>query len=103
MTIGLGLIQMGMQKNVQGLVNGCDVNILIRSGLLTSRLSFMCMTGLGVGLTAGPNVVQARFLMPDHVAVTNALLLFVSCVDMPYGVHIQMMSCSSVPLVEPSV
>lgn len=59
MTIGLGLIQMGMQKNVQGLVNG-----------------FMCMTGLGVGLTAGPNVVQARFLMPDHVAVTNALLLF---------------------------
>ncbi|KIK40315.1 hypothetical protein CY34DRAFT_24883 [Suillus luteus UH-Slu-Lm8-n1] len=59
MTVGLGLIQMGMQKNVQGLVNG-----------------FMCMTGFGVGLTAGPNVVQARFLMPDHVAVTNALLLF---------------------------
>ncbi|KAG1807430.1 major facilitator superfamily domain-containing protein [Suillus subaureus] len=53
-----GLI-MGMQKNVQGLVNG-----------------FMCMTGFGVGLTAGPNVVQARFLMPDHVAATNALLLF---------------------------
>ncbi|KAG1855642.1 major facilitator superfamily domain-containing protein [Suillus subalutaceus] len=59
MTVGLGLIQMGMQKNVQGLVNG-----------------FMCMTGFGVGLTASPNAVQARFLMPDHVAVTNALLLF---------------------------
>jgi MFS family permease len=59
MTVGLGLIQMGMQKNVQGLVNG-----------------FMCMTGFGVGLTASPNVVQARFLMPNHVAATNALLLF---------------------------
>jgi hypothetical protein len=31
MTVGLGLIQMGMQKNVQGLVNGCDVHILVRS------------------------------------------------------------------------
>lgn len=59
MTVGLGLIQMGMQKNVQGLVNG-----------------FMCMTGFGVGLTVGPAVIQARFLMPDHVAVTNAMLLF---------------------------
>ncbi|KAG2159213.1 MFS general substrate transporter [Suillus bovinus] len=59
MTVGLGLIQTGMQKNVQGLVNG-----------------FMCMTGCGVGLTAGPNVIQVRFLMPDHVAATNALLLF---------------------------
>ncbi|KAG0700801.1 major facilitator superfamily domain-containing protein [Suillus ampliporus] len=59
MTVGLGLIQMGMQKNVQGLVDG-----------------FMGMTGFGVGLTAGPIVVQARFLMPDHVAITNALMLF---------------------------
>jgi hypothetical protein len=103
MTVGLGLIQMGMQKNVQGLVNGCDVYVLVRSGLLTSKLSFMCMTGVGVGLTAGPNVVQARFLMPDHVAVTNALLLFVSCVDMLYGAHTQMMSCSSAPSVGLSV
>lgn len=103
MTVGLGLIQMGMQKNVQGLVNGCDIHILVKSRLLTSELSFMCMTGFGVGLTAGPNVVQARFLMPDHVAVTNALLLFVSYIVMSYGVHIEMMSCSSAPLVEPSV
>lgn len=40
----------------------------------------MAMAGFGVGLTAGPIVVQARFLMPDHVAITNALMLFVSCV-----------------------
>lgn len=59
MTVSLGLIQMGMQKNVQGLVDG-----------------FMCVAGFGVGLPAGPVVVQARFLMPDHVAVTNALMLF---------------------------
>lgn len=58
-TIGLGLIQMGMQKNVQGLING-----------------FMCLTGFGVGLTAGPNSLQARFLISDHVAATSALLLF---------------------------
>ncbi|KAG1752025.1 major facilitator superfamily domain-containing protein [Suillus lakei] len=59
MTVGLGLIQMGMEKNVQGLVDG-----------------FMCMAGFGVGLTVSPIVVQARFLLPDHVAVTNALMLF---------------------------
>lgn len=58
-TVGLSLIQMAIQKNVQGLVNG-----------------FMCIAGSGVGLTAGANVIQARFLMPGHVAVTNALLLF---------------------------
>jgi len=59
MTVGLGLMQMGMQKNGQGLVDG-----------------FMAMTGFGVGLTAGPIVVQARFLMPDHVAIINAMMLF---------------------------
>lgn len=46
--------------------------------------SFMGMTGFGVGLTGGPIVVQARFLMPDHVAITNALMLFVSHVDRPF-------------------
>lgn len=59
MTVGLGLIQMAMQKNVQGEVNG-----------------FMAMCGVGVGLTAGPLVVQARFMKPDHVAISNAMLLF---------------------------
>lgn len=94
---------MGMQKNVQGLINGCDVHVLIRSGFLTSELSFMCLTGFGVGLTAGPNSIQARFSVSDHVAATSALLLFVSYVDMPYGAHNQMMSRSSVPSVEPLV
>jgi hypothetical protein len=41
----------------------------------------MAMAGFGVGLTAGPIVVQARFLMPDHVAIINAMMLFVSCVN----------------------
>lgn len=59
MTVGLGLIQMAMQKNIQGEVDG-----------------FMAMCGVGVGLTAGPLVVQARFIKPDHVAISNAMLLF---------------------------
>ncbi|KAI6128146.1 MFS general substrate transporter [Pisolithus croceorrhizus] len=59
MTVGLGLIQMAMQKNVQGEVDG-----------------FMAMCGVGVGLTAGPLVVQARFIKPDHIAISNAMLLF---------------------------
>ncbi|KAL4071818.1 MFS general substrate transporter [Scleroderma citrinum] len=59
MTVGLGLIQMGMENNNEGLVNG-----------------FMAMAGVGVGLTAGPLVIQARFIKPDHIAVSNAMLLF---------------------------
>ncbi|KAI6041573.1 MFS general substrate transporter [Pisolithus marmoratus] len=59
MTVGLGLIQMAMEKNVQGQVDG-----------------FMAMCGVAVGLTAGPLVVQARFIKPDHVAISNAMLLF---------------------------
>jgi len=38
----------------------------------------MAMAGVGVGLTAGPLVVQARFIKPDHIAISNAMLLFVS-------------------------
>ncbi|KAI6144980.1 MFS general substrate transporter [Pisolithus tinctorius] len=59
MTVGLGLIQMAMENNVQGQVDG-----------------FMAMCGVGVGLTAGPLVVQARFIKPDHIAISNAMLLF---------------------------
>ncbi|KAG6328647.1 hypothetical protein ID866_10442, partial [Astraeus odoratus] len=59
MTVGLGLIQMAMKNNTEGLVDG-----------------FMAMCGVGVGLTAGPLVVQARFIMPDHVATSNAMMLF---------------------------
>ncbi|OJA11790.1 hypothetical protein AZE42_13064 [Rhizopogon vesiculosus] len=59
MTVSLGLIQMSMQKNVQGLVD-----------------AFMGIAGFAVGLTGGPLVVQARFLMPDHIAIINALMLF---------------------------
>ncbi|KAH7929270.1 MFS general substrate transporter [Leucogyrophana mollusca] len=58
-TAGLGLIQMGMQTNAQGLVDG-----------------FLALTGVGVGLTGGPLVVHARFTKPDHVAIVNALMLF---------------------------
>lgn len=59
MTVGLGLIQMAMENNVQGQVDG-----------------FMAMCGVGVGLTAGPLVIQARFIKPDHIAISNAMLLF---------------------------
>ncbi|KAH7913480.1 hypothetical protein BJ138DRAFT_1221169 [Hygrophoropsis aurantiaca] len=59
MTAGLGLIQMAMQKNVQGMVDG-----------------FMAMTGAGVGLTAGSLAVHARFAQPNHVATVNALMPF---------------------------
>lgn len=38
----------------------------------------MAMAGVGVGLTAGPLAVQARFIKPDHIAISNAMLLFVS-------------------------
>lgn len=37
----------------------------------------MAMAGVGVGLTAGPLVIQARFIKPDHIAISNAMLLFV--------------------------
>ncbi|KIM64638.1 hypothetical protein SCLCIDRAFT_1213140 [Scleroderma citrinum Foug A] len=59
MTVSLGLIQMAMEKNIQGQVDG-----------------FMAMAGVGVGLTAGPLAVQARFIKPDHIAISNAMLLF---------------------------
>ncbi|KAF8839271.1 MFS general substrate transporter [Paxillus ammoniavirescens] len=59
MTVGVGFIQMAMQRNIQGEVDG-----------------FMAMVGVGVGLTAGPVVIHARFTKPDHVAITNAMLLF---------------------------
>ncbi|KIJ59849.1 hypothetical protein HYDPIDRAFT_177654 [Hydnomerulius pinastri MD-312] len=59
MTVGVALIQMAMQKNIQGEVNG-----------------FMAMAGAGVGLTAGPLIIHARFTKPDHIAITNAMMLF---------------------------
>ncbi|KAI6041578.1 major facilitator superfamily domain-containing protein [Pisolithus marmoratus] len=59
MTVGLGLIQMAIQRNVQGEVD-----------------CFMALCGVGVGLTAGPLVIHARFIKPDHVAISNAMLLF---------------------------
>ncbi|KAF9237186.1 MFS general substrate transporter [Melanogaster broomeanus] len=59
MTVGVGLIQMAVQRNMQAEVNG-----------------FMAMAGVGVGLTASPLVIQARFTKPDHVAIVNAMLLF---------------------------
>ncbi|KAG8215957.1 major facilitator superfamily domain-containing protein [Butyriboletus roseoflavus] len=60
MTVGVGLIQMAMQRNVQGEVNG-----------------FMAMAGVGVGMSAGPVVIHARFVKPNHVAITNALMFSV--------------------------
>ncbi|KAF9237179.1 MFS general substrate transporter [Melanogaster broomeanus] len=59
MTVGVGLIQMAMQRNMQGEVNG-----------------FMAMAGVGVGLTSVSSAVQARFTKPDHVAIVSAMLLF---------------------------
>jgi len=59
MTVGVGLIEMAMDHNIQSQVNG-----------------FMAMVGVGVGLTAGPLSVQARFVKPNHIAITNAMLLF---------------------------
>ncbi|KAI9569317.1 MFS general substrate transporter [Boletus coccyginus] len=60
MTIGTGLVAMAMQRNIQSQVNG-----------------FMAMVGVGGGLTAGPLVIHARFTKPNHIATTNAMLLFV--------------------------
>ncbi|KAF9224680.1 MFS general substrate transporter [Gyrodon lividus] len=59
MSAGVGLIQMAIQHNIEREVNG-----------------FMAMVGVGVGLTAGPLVIHARFTKPDHIAITNAMLLF---------------------------
>ncbi|KAF8452359.1 major facilitator superfamily domain-containing protein [Boletus edulis BED1] len=59
LTVGVGLIQLAMEHNIQGQVNG-----------------FMAMVGVGVGLTAGPLAIHARFTKPNHVAITNAMLLF---------------------------
>ncbi|KAF8845961.1 MFS general substrate transporter [Paxillus ammoniavirescens] len=59
MTVSLGLASMAIQKNSQGEVNG-----------------FLVMIGFGIALTASPSAVHARFMKPDHVAITNAMLLF---------------------------
>lgn len=37
----------------------------------------MTMVGVGVGVSAGPLVIHARFTKPNHVAITNAMQLFV--------------------------
>ncbi|KAF8553476.1 MFS general substrate transporter [Imleria badia] len=59
MTVGVGLIQMAMQRNIQSQVNG-----------------FMAMVGLGVGVCVAPLAIHARFTKPNHVAITNAMQLF---------------------------
>lgn len=58
-TVSLGLIQMAMEMNVQRLVD-----VLI------------AMVGVGLDLIFGPLVIQARFIKPDHIAISNAMLLF---------------------------
>jgi predicted Na+-dependent transporter len=60
MTVALGLASIAIQKNNQGEING-----------------FLAMIGFGIALTASPSAVHARFTKPDHVAITNAMLLFV--------------------------
>ncbi|KAH7927142.1 MFS general substrate transporter [Leucogyrophana mollusca] len=58
--ISLGLIEMAMNNNSQAQING-----------------FMVMAGAGVGLTAGPLAIHARFSQPTHrVAIVNAMTLF---------------------------
>jgi len=58
--VALGLVSMAMAQQKQGLVNG-----------------FMALTGVGVGLSAGPLAIQARFsLGAERVAIVAALTLF---------------------------
>ena len=53
----------------------------------------MGMVGVGVGLSVGPLSVHARFTKPNHVAITNAMLLFVrlssrrslACTHLPFS------------------
>lgn len=41
----------------------------------------MVLAGAGVGLSAGPLAMQARFSLPNNrVAVVSSMTLFVSCV-----------------------
>ena len=37
----------------------------------------MIMMGFGVALNAGPLAIHAHLTKPNHVAITNAMLLFV--------------------------
>ena len=65
------------------------------------------MAGVGVGLTAGPLVIHARFTKPNHIAITNAMLLFVrpSSPHSPARTHlppILSLDSSSEPLEAPS-
>ncbi|KIK96336.1 hypothetical protein PAXRUDRAFT_138657 [Paxillus rubicundulus Ve08.2h10] len=59
MTVSLGLTSMAIQKNNQGEVNG-----------------FLAMIAFGIALIASPSAVHARFMKPDHIAITNSMLLF---------------------------
>ncbi|KAH0831055.1 hypothetical protein J3R83DRAFT_13573 [Lanmaoa asiatica] len=71
MTVGVGLIQMAMQHNIQSQVHAMssiDLNIVHR---------FIAMAGVDVGVNAGPVVIHARFTKPNHIAISNAMLLFV--------------------------
>lgn len=63
--IAIGLITMALNNNSQGELNG-----------------FLAMTGVGIGLTFAPLVLQARYCQPtDRIAVVVSMNLFVS----PFG------------------
>jgi len=78
-TVSLGLIQMAMEMNVQRLVDVYVFPALFCCSLPTSlHCSLIAMVGVGLDLIFGPLVIQARFIKPDHIAISNAMLLFAS-------------------------
>lgn len=60
MTVALGLVSFAVQRNKQAEVDG-----------------FLALAGFGVALTTAPLSIHARFKKPNHIAITNAMLLFV--------------------------
>lgn len=60
--VAIGLITMALENNSQGELSG-----------------FLAMTGVGIGLTFAPLVLQARYCQPnDRIAVVVSMNLFVS-------------------------
>ena len=63
------------------------------------------MVGVGLDLIFGPLVIQARFIKPDHIAISNAMLLFASlnhCVMLPLLIPLRLFFYSSAHSEVPS-
>lgn len=73
----------------------CPSRLRLKTSTDLTVHRFMAMVGVGVGLTAGPLAVHARFTKPNHIAITNAMQLFVRLLTCFSCVYTHLFSCCS--------